>query len=266
MFVICYICNKQSDEWYQKFAHRRLKCSKLTISDIIKRLIGNVSVHRGVDDISNCICLECLKNIEEYNSMFEKLKQTEKRLRDLILKTDKERNADGGITNKNASDSELDDLASSEVTSETDQDITHILVKTEDCDDGDIFTDEIKIENDEIKIETDEINEGISNNEIIIADITSLANEESHKIIESNISTETGEDELMDFLNDPAENSNSKESIESKNAPKNTSNTQKRPRKKPTKEKPSKFGDFQCELCDINFHERKLFEVIHKLQ
>lgn len=256
MFIICYICNKTANEWCKNFPKRRLKSSKLTISDIIKRIVRNVTVQRDIDAESNCLCMQCLKDIQEYDSMCVSLEQKEKNLRKLILATNKTWTSNGQNRNEQVDEdlptstnedvSNLDDelLACEDVTTfNTMVEFTDFLVKVEEFDD-------IEPIKNVPTTESKEITEDTSNHDTIISE-TRLVKEEFIETVE--IITKIEQDEITDCFDEQPGNSNSLET--ETNGPDN-------PKRSRRSKQMTRIGEFECEICDLDFHERKLFKVI----
>lgn len=83
------MCNKKALGWCQNLTKLRSKGSDSTIGLLVKRLLRDFATQRDVDDTSNCICIQCLNEIQEYDVMCVALVQKEERLRMILLATEK---------------------------------------------------------------------------------------------------------------------------------------------------------------------------------
>lgn len=73
---ICFVCNKRAFEFCQNLTKIKSSSSGLTISDLVKNLLQDFTAQRNVDDETNCICMECLKEIQVYDKMCVRLRNT----------------------------------------------------------------------------------------------------------------------------------------------------------------------------------------------
>lgn len=88
MEVICYVCNEETSDWHRNLMETKSKHTKTPIVQFITMFLGDFMSQRNINDESNCICSECLIRIQSYDWMCVKLKEQEKELRTLILKTE----------------------------------------------------------------------------------------------------------------------------------------------------------------------------------
>lgn len=85
MDTICYMCNKESSDCQRNLADIKSQHTETPISDLIKRILGDFMPLRKIDDKSNCICVECLQQFNDYDWMCQQVIEQESRLRDLLL-------------------------------------------------------------------------------------------------------------------------------------------------------------------------------------
>lgn len=89
----CYICNTASVFYSQNLYQTKSKHSETRICEFIRIFLANYPSEReyisinSVDD-ENCICIECLNKIDEYDLASITAKRVETELRDLLLHTE----------------------------------------------------------------------------------------------------------------------------------------------------------------------------------
>ncbi|XP_055326323.1 zinc finger protein 569-like [Sitodiplosis mosellana] len=88
MDVICYVCNEETRDWHRNLVETKSKHTKTPIVTFIVQFLDDYVSQRNVRDESNCICSECLRRIYTYDWMCLKVKEQEKELRTLILKSE----------------------------------------------------------------------------------------------------------------------------------------------------------------------------------
>lgn len=75
-------------DWHQNLVETKSKHTKTPIATFIGQLLGDFVSQRDFNDESNCICSDCLSRIYSYDWMLMKVKEQEKELRTLILKSE----------------------------------------------------------------------------------------------------------------------------------------------------------------------------------
>lgn len=85
---ICYICNNVTKHFHQNLTKIKSTHSKTVISDFVRRFLGNFLSHRTIDNESNCICGQCLKQIDAFDLTSIKAAKQEEELRNLLLSTE----------------------------------------------------------------------------------------------------------------------------------------------------------------------------------
>lgn len=88
MDVICYVCNKETTEWYQNFTELKSQHTETPICQFIKTLLADFDSVRNIDDESNYICAECLQQIDDYDWIKQQAIEQEAKLRHLLLTTE----------------------------------------------------------------------------------------------------------------------------------------------------------------------------------
>lgn len=88
----CYVCNKKSPVWSQNFTELKTQYTNTPICDIIKSFSPDFDFIRKIDDESNHICIECWKQINDYDLLRQLTKWRENKLRDLLMSTENSRN------------------------------------------------------------------------------------------------------------------------------------------------------------------------------
>lgn len=87
---ICYICNATTDFYSRNLYVTKSKHTNTKICDLIKRWLENSSISRPIVDASdeNCICIDCLDKINEFDSMYANAMQMEKEIQKILLTTE----------------------------------------------------------------------------------------------------------------------------------------------------------------------------------
>lgn len=88
MAAICYFCDKESTYPCPKIAINKSQHTRTPIVDFVRNFLGDFHSSRNIDDESNCICFECLNQIDEYDRMRQQVSDQESKLRDLLLATE----------------------------------------------------------------------------------------------------------------------------------------------------------------------------------
>lgn len=86
--VICYFCNVKSEDWRRNLFEVKSQHSGSPIAFFVNKFLGECQSHRSVSEESNCICVECLQKIEEYDWLCTMAKRFESELREVLLKTE----------------------------------------------------------------------------------------------------------------------------------------------------------------------------------
>lgn len=86
--VVCYVCNEKADEWQRNLGKLKSRHSNDSIGFFVKKLLLNIRSQRNVDDESNCICVNCLQRIEEYDWACKVAERYKKDLLQILLKTE----------------------------------------------------------------------------------------------------------------------------------------------------------------------------------
>lgn len=88
MNVICYVCNKESSEWCRNFIETKSQRTSTPIDEFIKSFLDDFPSLRNIDDDTNCICVDCLQQIDDYDWMQQQADQKKTQLRNLLLATE----------------------------------------------------------------------------------------------------------------------------------------------------------------------------------
>lgn len=88
MEITCYICNKISKFCQQNLTEIRSKHSEKRVCDFSKQLMRDVMTIRNVEDESNCICGDCLKDVFVSDWACVEAATKEKKLIKLLLMTE----------------------------------------------------------------------------------------------------------------------------------------------------------------------------------
>lgn len=88
MEIKCYVCNSATDDWSSNLIGLKSQHSNILITDLLKNVLNGFQSMRNIHDQLNCICIDCLSKIEEYNRMYLRAKQCEKELYDILVQTE----------------------------------------------------------------------------------------------------------------------------------------------------------------------------------
>lgn len=88
MEVICYVCNKRTKKWSKNLTELKSKHSGTPITAFIAKFLDNYVSLREINDVTNCICSDCLSRIYSYDWMCMKVKEQEKEFHKLLLDTE----------------------------------------------------------------------------------------------------------------------------------------------------------------------------------
>lgn len=88
MDAICYVCNIESSNCRRNFAEIKSQHTQTPVSQFIRKFLGDFESLRNIADDSNCICDECLRQIDEHDWMCQQVIEQETKLRDLLLATE----------------------------------------------------------------------------------------------------------------------------------------------------------------------------------
>lgn len=88
----CYVCNKQSTVWFRNFTELKTQYTDTPICDIIKSFSADFDFIGKIDDESNHICVECWKQINDYDLLRQLTKWRENKLRNSLMSTENSRN------------------------------------------------------------------------------------------------------------------------------------------------------------------------------
>lgn len=86
--IICYVCSRETTVWRRNLSELKSQHSKASICEIIQKLLGDFVSSRNVVDASNCICVGCLNQINDYDWTCQKAIEQETALRDVLLSTE----------------------------------------------------------------------------------------------------------------------------------------------------------------------------------
>ncbi|XP_055305997.1 zinc finger protein Xfin-like [Sitodiplosis mosellana] len=89
MEVICYVCNKRTKEWTENLAETKSKHSGTPITVFITGFLKDYISLRDINDVTNCICSDCLSRIYSYDWMCLKVKEQEREFHMLLMSTEK---------------------------------------------------------------------------------------------------------------------------------------------------------------------------------
>lgn len=89
----CYICNAMSVFYTRNLFKTKSKYSETRLCEFIRKFLGNYPSERELasddgGDNENCVCMECLNKIDEYDLASITAKRVEIELRDLLLHTE----------------------------------------------------------------------------------------------------------------------------------------------------------------------------------
>lgn len=85
MDTICYVCSEESTDLCRNFTEIKTQYTQTSISQFIRKLLGDFESMRNIDGESNCICIECLRQIDGYDLMCQQVIEQETKLRHLLL-------------------------------------------------------------------------------------------------------------------------------------------------------------------------------------
>lgn len=88
MKAICYVCSKESTDWRRNFIEIKSQYTQTTISQFIRNFLGDFASLRNIDNESNCICTECLRQIDCYDLICQQVLEQETKLRELLWTTE----------------------------------------------------------------------------------------------------------------------------------------------------------------------------------
>ncbi|XP_031632784.1 uncharacterized protein LOC116346722 [Contarinia nasturtii] len=101
MEVNCYVCNKKTTEYKQNLCEIKSVISNIKVSTFIEKFLNGNSSHRNVNDERNCICMECLEQIFQYDVMSTQVVLLEHKFRELLNSTEiSQRKEDLGTINE----------------------------------------------------------------------------------------------------------------------------------------------------------------------
>lgn len=86
--MICYVCNQETELWCQNFTAIESQHTKMLISELIRRFLGDFQSLRNIDDESNCICWQCLDRVNEWDLAYKTADIKYKTLQSLLLSTE----------------------------------------------------------------------------------------------------------------------------------------------------------------------------------
>lgn len=89
MDIICYLCNKKTDEWCDHLVELYSKYTKTLIIDFLKQFLDDFPTQRYIDDPSNRICQECVDNINDFDWMLTTVARKESELCRMLLGTER---------------------------------------------------------------------------------------------------------------------------------------------------------------------------------
>ncbi|XP_055326365.1 zinc finger protein 25-like [Sitodiplosis mosellana] len=89
MEVTCYVCNNRTKEWTQNLAETKSKHSGTPITVFITGFLKDYISLRDINDVTNCICSDCLSRIYSYDWMILKVKEQEREFHMLLMSTEK---------------------------------------------------------------------------------------------------------------------------------------------------------------------------------
>ncbi|XP_031637881.1 zinc finger protein 699-like [Contarinia nasturtii] len=87
--IKCFVCHVKTDDWRNDLCGLKSQHSCTFITDFMRKILGDFNLSRNIDDVQNCICADCLNRFEEYDWTCTMVKQQEKELYDLLIKSDK---------------------------------------------------------------------------------------------------------------------------------------------------------------------------------
>lgn len=85
---ICYVCNHAVFNWCRNLTEIKSAHSNTVLIDFIQKFLGDFKSQRQMNDVTNCICLDCLERINAYDLTCQHALQQENQLRDLLLETE----------------------------------------------------------------------------------------------------------------------------------------------------------------------------------
>lgn len=85
----CFICNATSVFYSRNLYKTKSKYSETRICEFIRRFLGNYPTERDCsNDNEYCVCIECLRKIDEYDLASMTAKRMERELSDVLLQTE----------------------------------------------------------------------------------------------------------------------------------------------------------------------------------
>lgn len=85
---ICYFCGEETTDWHRNFSELKSEHSNTPMNELIERFLGGFLSSRNINNGSNCICLKCLNQINDYDWTSKKAIEQESALRDRLLTTE----------------------------------------------------------------------------------------------------------------------------------------------------------------------------------
>lgn len=87
MSRICYVCNNETPRAFF-LTGLKSKHSERTCIEIIDEILGCFISHRDIDAASNCICMSCFKQIEEYEFHCVFVESRKQKLHKMLVETE----------------------------------------------------------------------------------------------------------------------------------------------------------------------------------
>lgn len=88
MVIKCYVCNSATDDWRSNLIGLKSQHSNVLVTDLLKKVLNGFQSMRNIDDELNCICIDCLSKIEDYDWICLRAKQSEKDLYNILIQTE----------------------------------------------------------------------------------------------------------------------------------------------------------------------------------
>lgn len=88
MVIKCYVCNSANDDWGSNLVGLKSQHSNVLITDLLKKVLNGFQSMRNIDDELNCICIDCFSQIEDYDWICLRAKQSEMDLYNVLMQTE----------------------------------------------------------------------------------------------------------------------------------------------------------------------------------
>lgn len=112
----CFTCNTKTKKYYSNLCELKTQRSGMPLCNLIAKFLNEVRSERQVNDKSNVICVNCFARVQSYDQAVLVVKDAEKKLRDILSKTENELLNKPNVSNESKiieiNDEKLNDIAS----------------------------------------------------------------------------------------------------------------------------------------------------------